>query len=240
MNYISGISNNQKVTVISWSQGGVNTQWSFKYWPSTRSVTNNLVAISPDFHGTVEAFLVCNVADIINSLACTPSIYQQDYNSNFIKTLRADGGDSAYVPTTTIYSGTDEIVEPQQGVIASGFMQDARNVGVTNVQVQDPCANQEADGIYLHEGVMYHPLAYALAVDALTNGGPGNLNRINTQQVCSTSITDGLGVENVIQTEASLLFAAVNIVTFPGRSFKEPALMPYAATTGGIFRKFVA
>jgi hypothetical protein len=50
---------NQNVSVISWSQGGLDTQWALKYWPSTRDVTSNFIAQSPDFHGTVLAYILC-------------------------------------------------------------------------------------------------------------------------------------------------------------------------------------
>lgn len=49
----------QNVSVISWSQGGLDTQWAVKYWPSTRNVTSNFIAQSPDFHGTVLAYITC-------------------------------------------------------------------------------------------------------------------------------------------------------------------------------------
>ncbi|KKA17574.1 Lipase, partial [Rasamsonia emersonii CBS 393.64] len=59
INYISGVSASSNVSVISWSQGGINTQWALKYWPSTRSVVSDFIALSPDFHGTIESILVC-------------------------------------------------------------------------------------------------------------------------------------------------------------------------------------
>ena len=104
---------------------------------------------------------------------CPPSVIQQEYNSNFIATIRGDGGDSAYVPTTTIFSSTDEIVQPQSPVTgASAYLLDARGVGVTNNQVQAICGGRGLAGsFYTHEGVLYNPLGYALTIDALTNGG---------------------------------------------------------------------
>jgi hypothetical protein len=83
--------------------------------------------------------------------------------------LRSDGGDSAYVPTTPVFSSTDEIVQPQSPVTnASAYLLDARSVGVSNSQVQAVCgALGPAGTSYTHEGVLYNPLAYALTVDAL-------------------------------------------------------------------------
>ena len=110
INYISSISQGKNVSLIAWSQGNINIQWANKYWPSTRSIVSDHIAISPDYHGTIQA----NLIDPGNAIAFSPSILQQQYNSNFITTLRSFGGDSAYVPTTNVYSGTfDEIVEPQ-------------------------------------------------------------------------------------------------------------------------------
>lgn len=55
INYVSGISNNTKVSVITWSQGSINMQWAVKYWPSTRATVSDFVAISPDIDGTTLA-----------------------------------------------------------------------------------------------------------------------------------------------------------------------------------------
>ena len=58
VNYIFGISNRRKLAIFAWSQGNINTQWAFKYWPSTRSKVTDHVAFSPDYHGTTLANLV--------------------------------------------------------------------------------------------------------------------------------------------------------------------------------------
>lgn len=88
INYISAISESN-VAVLSWSQGGLDTQWALKYWPSTRKVVDDFIAISPDFHGTVMRSLVC---PWLAALACTPSLWQQGWNTEFIRTLRGGGG----------------------------------------------------------------------------------------------------------------------------------------------------
>jgi hypothetical protein len=198
INYISAVSSNKNVSVIAWSQGNIDTQWALKYWPSTRSVTSDLISVSPDFHGTVTAYLYCPGTV---STTCTPSIIQQEYTSNFIATLRSNGGDSAYVPTTTIYSGADQVVQPQSGTNASAIMGDARHVGVTNNQAQIVCPGQPAGGNYTHEGMLYNPLTFALAVDALTHPGPGLPSRINLNTVCSEAVTPGITANDVVLTE---------------------------------------
>lgn len=225
VNYISGITS-CNVSVITWSQGGLDTQWALKYWPSTRNVVSNFIANSPDYHGTVLAYALCPA---FPNLPCPPSIIQQEYNSNFVNTLRSNGGDSAYVPTTTIYSSTDEVVEPQSGTGASAYLLDARNVGVTNNQVQAVCGGHPAGTFYTHEGVLYNPLSFALAKDALTNGGPGQVSRLDLNTVCNEIISPGLNLEDVIITEESIVIAAVSIVLYPDKVTEEPPIMSYAA-----------
>jgi hypothetical protein len=186
------------VSIIAWSQGNLDTQWALKYWPSTRGKVTDYIAMSPDYHGTSESYLICLG---LPSLGCTPSVIQQEYASGFVTTLRLAGGDSAYVPTTTVYSETDEIVEPQTGIMASGFLGDARRVGVTNVDVQSVCGVGPAGGLVTHEGVLYNALAFALAVDALTHAGPASLARVNTFEVCQQLAAPGLDVGDVMTTE---------------------------------------
>lgn len=220
INYIYGISNHREVAVFSWSQGGIDSQWAFKYWPSTRNRTTDLVAFSPDFHGTVLANLIAAPGEPLE-----PSLLQQEYNSNFITTLRANGGDSAYVPTTTVYSGFfDEIVEPQQGTGASAYLLDARGVGVTNNEVQLVCAGQIAGSFYTHEGTLYNPLGFALAVDAIQHDGPGQMSRLNLAQVCSTYLTPGLDLTDFLLTENSILIAGIAILEDPDKVFVEPPI----------------
>jgi hypothetical protein len=51
INYISGVSNNSKIGAISWSQGGLDVQWALRYWPSTREILEDFMAISADSMG---------------------------------------------------------------------------------------------------------------------------------------------------------------------------------------------
>lgn len=231
INYISGISQNKKLSVISWSQGGLDTQWVLKYWPSTRTVVENFLPVSPDFHGTVLADLLClSGASGKGLLPCAPSVIQQQYTSEYVLTLRKDDGDSAYVPTTTFYSAfLDEIVQPQSGTGASAFLKDARGVGVTNIEVQSICPGQPAGGLYTHESMLLNPLTYALIVDALTHDGPGNLDRIDKTTVCQQVFAPGITLEDAIATESLIVIAGVLLLTYPSKLHDEPALMSYAA-----------
>lgn len=247
--YIASLTG-RNVTTLSWSAGSLDGQWAFKYWPSTRGKVDDAIHISSDYHGTIEASLLCPG---FTTPGCTPAIAQQTYNvslvsplelecdhagtdavmwqSTFIRTLRAQGGDSAYVPTSNIYSIFDQIVQPQEDPNASGALSDARGVGVTNLELQAVCGSVLPGGAPYnsHEGVLYNALAYACAVDAIQHPGPCNLARINTTFQCEQFAAPGLSLADIFATEALIPIAAGAILAFEPKSSGEPPIMPYAA-----------
>ena len=228
INFISGVCNNANVSVIAWSQGTADTQWALKYWPSTNKVVTDFIALSPEFHGTQSVNLIC---PNFPHIPCDPSFTQQTYHSNWITTLRKDNGDSAYVPTTSVYSSSDQIIQPQSGHGASGFISDSRNVGVSNYEIQTVCAGQPGGSHYTHEGVLFSPLAYALIKDALTNPGPGDTSRLDLKAggVCSTYEAPGLALKDVLATESVFVVQGYNMLAYEPKVKMEPVIMGYAA-----------
>ncbi|CAJ2507113.1 Uu.00g082990.m01.CDS01 [Anthostomella pinea] len=225
LNYIAALTC-RNVSIIAWSQGNIDTQWAFKYWPSTRNVTSDHVAVSADYKGTIFA----DFADV-TGVTNDPAVLQQEAGSNFIRALRSNGGDSGYVPTTSIYSGFfDEIVEPQQGTGASAFLLDARGVGVTNSEAQVVCNGQVAGSFYTHESLLASPLTFALAKDALTHDGPGLPSRLDLGTVCSTYLAPGLGLDDFLLTENAILVSGLSLVLYLPKVASEPPLMPYVTT----------
>lgn len=222
INYISCITKSN-VSIIAWSQGNIDTQWAFKYWPSTRKVTSDHIAISADYKGTVLA----NVIDI-SGITNDASVVQQEANSNFIQTLRSDDGDSAYVPTTSIYSSFfDEIVQPQSGTGASAFILDKRGVGASNYEPQVICRGQPGGGFYSHESLLASSLAFSLAKDALTNVGPGKTTRLNLEQVCGMYLAPGLGLREFLITEEAAIIAILAILLHMPKVTAEPPIKEY-------------
>ncbi|KAJ9489732.1 hypothetical protein VN97_g3552 [Penicillium thymicola] len=223
INYISGLSQ-RPIGVLSWSQGSLDVQWALKYWPSTRAAVSDFMAVSGDFHGTLVATL-CALAKPF----CPPAVLQQGYDTGFILALRGEGGDSAFVPTTSVYSGNDVIVQPQSGEWASAALGDVRGVGMSNVQVQVACAGRAAGGSYSHSAMLVHPLAYALFIDALVHDGPGRLERIDLGAVCGESIAPGLDVNDFLGMEAVSNVVGVLDVLWYGYNNEsdEPPLRDY-------------
>lgn len=231
INYISGISQDQNISVISWSQGGINVQWAFTFFPSTRSVVTDFIPVAPDFHGTQYADLLCplsGVAGILQALYCAPAILQQEYDSALITAFRAKGGATAYVPTTTLYSGIfDEIVEPQQGTGASAFLSGSSSL-VTNNDFSLVCPSGSLGASFFgHATSLYNPLGYALVVDALTHDGPGLASRLDLTSVCSTASAPGLTIEENLETAALIPVALVLDLSYLPKVATEPALEAY-------------
>lgn len=229
INYISAVSSNSKLAVISWSQGGLDTQWVLKYWPSTRTIVQDFLPVSPDFHGTIFANALCLSADSEIGLPCDPSVIQQERTSNYVQQLRKNGGDKTFVPTTTFYSGLfDEIVEPQQGNAASAFLPTGL-APASNNEVQVICAGQPGGSFYGHAGVLFNPLTYALIVDALKHPGTtGQVSRIDRQAVCANYAAPGLDLDDVLATSGLIPVAGVLLLAYPQKMLTEPPLKSYA------------
>ncbi|KAJ5787361.1 hypothetical protein N7457_002351 [Penicillium paradoxum] len=223
INYISTLSR-RSIGVLTWSQGSLDVQWALKYWPSTRGAVSDFMAVSADFHGTLVGTL-CGLAEWL----CAPSVRQQGYASRFIRALRGSGGDSAFVPTTSVYSGVDVVVEPQSGWWASAALGDGRGVGVSNVQVQVACAGRAAGGSYSHSAMLVNPLAYALFVDALAHDGPGRLERTDLDAVCGGLLAPGLDLEDFLGMEAvSNVVGTLDVLLYGFNGSGEPPLRDYA------------
>ncbi|PGH08430.1 hypothetical protein GX51_01257 [Blastomyces parvus] len=228
INYVSAICQGHNVSVITWSQGSINTQWSLKYWPSTRDIVEDFIAVSPDFGGTILGELICPPLEL--ALFCTPAFAQQASKSTFLDVLRSNGGDSAYVPTTTIYSAFDDIVQPMSGLRASGIMRDERNIGVTNNEMQKVCFGRPAGRIYTHTTSLINPLTWALIQDALLNPGPGNAERIEHLEkgVCNKFIPDELDLGDFFDTVGLLFTFLGEAVKYTEKTNVEPVIKDYA------------
>ncbi|EME41723.1 hypothetical protein DOTSEDRAFT_26854 [Dothistroma septosporum NZE10] len=192
---------NTNVAIATWSQGGLDAQWATTYWPSTREKVTDVIAFSPDYKGTTSSSLLTDLGILLPQ-----SYYQQAYYSSFIRALRANGGDSAYVPTTTVYSTFfDLVVQPQSGDSASAFFPDARGV----------------------MGILYNPIGDALLVDALTHDGPGQMNRIS-EGFCGNYLTEGLNLADLQLTENTLVVAALSLLLGGESTTQESPVRGYA------------
>ncbi|KAI1856393.1 hypothetical protein JX265_011640 [Neoarthrinium moseri] len=220
IHYLSSICS-RRISVFGYSQGNLDAQWAYKYWPSVRQHVANHVAFSPGYHGT-------KITNLLAMVPQPPAWLQSTYNSELVKTMRSNGGDSAYVPTTIIYSSTDQVVQPQVGDGASSPLKDEHGAGVSNVMVQQVCPGKRAGGFYTHEGIMLHPLAYALAKDAVLNGGPGQVSRLDLEDIWNNYLAPTLTLEHFVLTENSAVFAAAVTLLYHGKSWSEPKIQSYA------------
>lgn len=151
-------------------------QWALDFWPSYRPLVSAFVALAGDFHGTGEGPPACLVLDATTG-GCDPcesfcllrtlprltsprpaAVIQQSVGSNFLKALSSRGG-VALVPTTSVYTIFDDIIQPEL-INATSLLS-----GATNVRLQDYCGPA-----YLvdHFVIPFSSFAYAVAVDALT------------------------------------------------------------------------
>lgn len=103
------------------------------------------------------------------------------------------GIDVAYVPTTVVWSETDEVVVPA--------FQNSRLSGPASIiAAQDLCPGRAVGHL-----LMTHDAAgFLIALDALENQGRADVTRIDRAQVCLELIAPGMDPTLASLTEAGL------------------------------------
>ena len=105
------MSATKNIFIIGHSQGNINIQWALAFWPSVRKHVTGFISLAGDFHGTAEGPLLCTTQNILQG-GCSPSVFQQSVGSHYLAAQNAIGG-SALVPTTSIYTIFDDIIQPE-------------------------------------------------------------------------------------------------------------------------------
>jgi hypothetical protein len=176
-----------RIAIIGHSQGGMLPRWAFRFWPDTRAMVDDEVGLSPSNHGTLDADVVC-------LLGCPASFWQQASRSEFIKALNSYQETFAGISYTVAYTRLDEIVVPNLNEQGSSALHTGDGQ-IRNVAVQEVCPLNLSEHLAIGT---YDPVAYALAIDAISHPGPADPARLARTDVC-----------------LQLFMPGVNLLTFP-------------------------
>jgi triacylglycerol esterase/lipase EstA (alpha/beta hydrolase family) len=205
----------RKVDVLGFSQGGMVPRWALRFWPDTRAVVDDLVAIDPSNHGTLDADGVCTPS-------CAPAIWQQRTGSHFLAALNSAAETFAGISYTVVYSRVDEVVVPNFDASGSSSLHTGAGA-VTNIAAQQICPADLSEHLAMGS---YDPVAYAVALDAFTHPGPAKASRVSTS-VCTTPFQPGVDPLTFPADYASYCIGAVTVVATYPHTAAEPALARY-------------
>ncbi|MGH2830077.1 MAG: esterase/lipase family protein [Actinomycetota bacterium] len=200
-------SGSREIDVTGHSQGGLLPRWALRWWPSLHAMVDDFVAMAAPSHGASGADALCPTS-------CAPAVQQMKSGSNYLAALNSGDETPGPIDYTSIYSMTDELVQPFTSPPLAGG---------TNVMLQDVCPGRPVH----HFAQVYDAVTYALAIDAFTNPGPADVARLPAD-VCTRTWMPGATDADVLSGNAMgygnayLAFGA-----YPG-SESEPDLKPYA------------
>lgn len=200
----------EQIDVIGHSQGNLEPRWAIKWWPDVRGAVDDMVQLAPPSHGVASAEGLCLPGE------CIPAGWQMTRGSKFIAVLNAGDETPGSVSFTTIYSLTDELVQPSSTAPVAGG---------ANVSVQSMCPGRPLH----HVGLVFDAPTYDLVLDALTRPGAGDPKRVSKLSCLKFAfagvdpVAGGIVEDFVLYLDAALALAPHERVA------QEPALKPYAA-----------
>ncbi len=149
----------KRIAIIGHSQGGQIGVWVTRFWPDVAAGVHDVVALASPLNGTQLGNGLCALR------RCSALAWQSRRGSQTVAALRR-APIPAGVDTTSIATRYDQIVFPQPLV--------SRLPGARDILLQRVCPNDPVE----HNLILGDPLAYALAVDAITHEGPADPARI--------------------------------------------------------------
>jgi hypothetical protein len=149
-------------------------------------MVDDVIGFSGTNHGTT-------VGGLGNCAAgCPPADWQQGANANFIKALNSGAETFKGISYTEIYTHTDEVVKPADNNADASAALHTGGGRITNVATQDICPRDIDEHLLIGT---YDPVAYAIAVDALTHPGPAKPARVS-RSACSQLVMPGANPTN--------------------------------------------
>lgn len=221
MHRISG----HKIGIIGHSQGGMQPRWALRFWPDVREMVADLVGLAPDNQGGtyfgLDAALVTACARVTS---CPTTISQQVAGSAFITALNSRRQMFPGIAYSVVYSRTDGLIAPVDAALHGPGT-------YSYTALQDVCPGNVAT--HVTDGST-DPVAWALALDAVTHPGPARASRLEPE-VCSQVLIPGLDAATAAGgLAATVAGAAAAMAAMPYVS-REPPSPCYvrAACRGG-------
>ena len=174
----------RRIAVMGHSQGGMSMRWALRFWPDTRRMVDDVIGFSGTNHGTT----MFSAAQC--RLGCPPASWQQGASSNFIKALNSYSETFRGISYTEIYTHTDEVVKPADNNTNASAALHTGPGRITDIATQAICPADIDEHLLIGT---YDPVAYAIAVDALTHPGPADPARIRPS-VCSQLVMPGVNL----------------------------------------------
>jgi hypothetical protein len=214
----------RKIAVMGHSQGGMIPRWAYRFWPDTRAMVDDEIGLAGSNHGSDANPDPTCIPD------CSAAFQQQHKSSKFLAALNSGQETFPGISYTEIYSHFDEVVTPNADDTGSSSLHGGGGQ-ITNVATQDVCPLDLNE--HLQVGTI-DPVAYALAIDALSHPGPADVATVQgtSGTLCLQLLMPGVNPVTAVTDEASAAAVlAASILSYP-KVPEEPPLACYVFAAG--------
>jgi hypothetical protein len=157
----------RRIALYGVSQGGLLPRWALTYWPSTRALVTDVVAVAGTQHGTSVFGALLSACG--TQCMFTAAAWQQAAGSKLETALaRYPDETPGRLGWTTVRSLSDEIVQPVDGPRPTSALR-----GATNVVIQRVCPGRDVN----HIATGVDSVSYAALIDAVRHPGPAKVKR---------------------------------------------------------------